>query len=126
MVVLGQDTALVLLVLLGMLQVLLDMVLVLLDMVPVLQNMVPVVGWGRSPEGRGTPGTPPEPVAGSPRRASPGVGAQRGCCWWAKRRITANREKRMTLIDPGLRPSPSTPSFCAKGKSSSAPQHWGG
>lgn len=101
-VVLGQDTALVLLALQGMLQVLPDTVpvpLVLLDMAPVLQDMalvlqdmlpvlqdrspVLLVSQDRFPEGRGMPGTPQEPVAGSPRRASLGLGGQRGsgCCW---------------------------------------------
>lgn len=97
-VVLGQDTALVLLVLQGMLQVLLDMVLVLLvllDTVPVLLDMLPVL-QDRSRESRGTPGTPQEPAAGSPRRASLGVGGHWGsdCCRWTKRRITGDRGER--------------------------------
>lgn len=96
-VVLGQDVALVLLVLQGMLQVVLDTVhvlLVLQDMLPVLQDMLPVLR-GRSLEDQHMLGTRQEQVAGSPRRASLEVGVQRGCCWWAKRRITGERgEKR--------------------------------
>lgn len=89
-VVLGQDVALVLLVLQGMLQVVLDTVHVLL----VLQDMLPVLR-GRSLEDQHMLGTRQEQVAGSPRRASLEVGVQRGCCWWAKRRITGERgEKR--------------------------------
>lgn len=101
-VVLGQDTAPVLLVLQGMLQVLPDRVRVLL----VLQDRALVL-QDRAPEGQGTPGTPQEPVAGCPRRANLGAGGQRerGCCQWARRRITGDREERrrvrwVTLI-PG-------------------------
>lgn len=112
-VVLGQDTALVLLVLQGTSLVLRDMAPVRQGMAPVLQGMalvlqgtvpvlqdrcpVPLVSQDRSPEDRGTPGTPQEPVAGSPRRASLVVGGQRGwgCCRRAARRITGERgEKR--------------------------------
>ena len=102
-------------VLQGMLQVLQEMLQVLQEMLQVLQGMAPVllvfqdaapalrdtlpVLQDRSPERRGTPGSPREPAAGSPSRASPGAGGQRGSgwCWWAERRITGDREESRTV-----------------------------
>lgn len=119
MVVLGWETAPSLLALQGMLQVLLDTLLVLLvlqDKLQVLQGTLQVLqGMLQVLQGmllvllvlqgmllvlqdrplvlRDTLGMPQELWAGSPRRASPGLGGHRGpgCCCWPRRRITGDR-----------------------------------
>lgn len=111
----GRDTVLILLVLLDMVLILLvlqdtapvlrDMAPVLQGMLLVLQDMLPVLlgmrlvlleSQDRCPEDRNSPGTPPEPAAGSPRRASLGVGGQRGsgCCRGTRRQTTGERGER--------------------------------
>lgn len=137
MVVLGQETAPLLVELQGMLQVLLDTLLVLLvlqDKLQVLQGMLLVlqgmllvlqdkllvpqdrllvlqdrlqVLQDRLQVLQDTLGRHQELLAGSPRRASPGLGGHRGpgCCCWPRHQITGDRgEDRGQLgeIPPGI------------------------